>query len=833
VKKIILRQEIKGDAFPGNAVKGEQHIGKKLLAALSAFALFLILCVGSYALAADQVECIIQYYGPNANDGKIWVNGYSKVTQWTIECTCGRTGGHKLSKSTVYDQIQAAKEKVEDGYNLKGWSIKSSSPSYVSQFSQYQTGNMGIQQYQMNSYYDLESNKLYFFAQAKPTTSYTLTYNANGGSGAPSQQSSSSSAASHTFTISNVQPTRSGYTFLGWANQSNATEPQYVSSDSSKNTITLTSGSPSKTIYAVWRENEDAAPDMPAISFISNLVGNITLNCTTAPLQANGVYEMTDTYGGEAGYTLGTITPADNGAYTLTVTIKPEVYLNIYNETWAGHSLKSGQSSERTVVLEYKNSSWSVKSKESLEYLIVCSKPEGGMPGGSSSEVSNEERTLRCAIVYYGANGYIKEVSDFWHVNYTCANKASHIPDENGSHGLPKSVISAQYTAAQQKKKGSDPISGWFAYGTHYSYTAAVPNGGKGWPAPSAFTSEVQHILGNYNLYFVVNASNDEEDVPPPTNPDPEPDDPVDTPPEPTHNYLLDLIGNIEVDCLTTALQVDGVYSLIKDSYAMGSITDKGNGVYEMGVSIDADKYIEKYNQTWKGHVKANGESGVRQVTLQFKDGDWSVISGKPVPAFKVICEKPEGGTPGDPDEVSNEERTIRCAIVYYGTNGIVADRSDFWLVNYTCTNTADHIPDENGSHGLPKQVIVDEYHKLGEKLRDDVSDVEGWYTYGTHYSFTSQLPNNCRPWPIPAGAEVNESQHVLGYYDLYFVAYVDEAPDHPTPDPDEDDIHPEDDIPDEIDLTKTGDESLLALWIGLLVSIPACMSYARKRIKN
>lgn len=83
------------------------------------------------------------------------------------------------------------------------------------------------------------------------TYTYTLTYNANGGSGAPSTQSQSSTASSYSFTVSNTTPTRSGYTFLGWGNTSDATVPIYDGGD----TITLQSSSPTKTIYAVWYRN--------------------------------------------------------------------------------------------------------------------------------------------------------------------------------------------------------------------------------------------------------------------------------------------------------------------------------------------------------------------------------------------------------------------------------------------------------------------------------------------------------------------------------------------------------------------------------------------------
>ncbi len=71
---------------------------------------------------------------------------------------------------------------------------------------------------------------------------YTLSYNANGGSGAPSLQNGLIK-----YTISSTVPVRNGYSFLGWATNSSATSAAYSAGDS----ITLTKNT---TLYAVWQE---------------------------------------------------------------------------------------------------------------------------------------------------------------------------------------------------------------------------------------------------------------------------------------------------------------------------------------------------------------------------------------------------------------------------------------------------------------------------------------------------------------------------------------------------------------------------------------------------
>ena len=80
---------------------------------------------------------------------------------------------------------------------------------------------------------------------------YTLHYDANGGSGAPPSQSEISSALSVWIPISEKIPTRDGYTFKGWADSPYG-KPKYLREEGYYWNYLMVHPSLNETIYAVW-----------------------------------------------------------------------------------------------------------------------------------------------------------------------------------------------------------------------------------------------------------------------------------------------------------------------------------------------------------------------------------------------------------------------------------------------------------------------------------------------------------------------------------------------------------------------------------------------------
>ena len=105
---------------------------------------------------------------------------------------------------------------------------------------------------------------------------YTLHYDANGGSGAPPSESKTSSEYQASFLISDKIPTRDGYTFKGWADIPYG-KPKYLRADGYYWYCNVVNGSTnSKTLYAIWEVHNHSWGE-----WTSNGNGTHTRTCTT------------------------------------------------------------------------------------------------------------------------------------------------------------------------------------------------------------------------------------------------------------------------------------------------------------------------------------------------------------------------------------------------------------------------------------------------------------------------------------------------------------------------------------------------------------------------
>ena len=159
--------------------------------------------------------------------GKVSFN----VTDLTYNISYNANGGSGApsSQTKYYDKLLSLSslKPIRTGYTFKGWSTSSTATK-----ASYQPGDN----------YTSNSNVTLYAVWEK--IQYNISYNANGGSGAPSDQSKYYDS---TITLRSGKPTRKGYLFKGWSTRSTALSADYQPGDRYSSNSNLT-------LYAVWEQ---------------------------------------------------------------------------------------------------------------------------------------------------------------------------------------------------------------------------------------------------------------------------------------------------------------------------------------------------------------------------------------------------------------------------------------------------------------------------------------------------------------------------------------------------------------------------------------------------
>lgn len=316
-----------------------------------------------------DVRFTVLYVGDEFNIGYNY--GSSEKTKFVCQYKTNHSDTAYNNHTIAISDIKAAASRasVNSGYQIVGWSKES---------------NANPTTWSLNKSGTTACNKgstIYLVAKnPNPTTkyTYTLNYDANGGTGAPSADSWSTTDAAiryHSFTVKNTIPTREGYVFKGWkANDGSDTiytggmtcaVSQY-GNDVVKNGNTWT-----RTLYAVWEEATPPKPDKPTApgeGDLSGLIGNITVNCTNGKaaheLKAKGYTLISGSY-----TTNEVAGDAENG-YTYTVTINSQKYVEQFDaDTGAAHDPKGVNA---TVTLKYTDNGWTVTNGAPVVFDVAC-----------------------------------------------------------------------------------------------------------------------------------------------------------------------------------------------------------------------------------------------------------------------------------------------------------------------------------------------------------------------------------------------------------------------------------------------------------------------------
>lgn len=340
---------------------------------------------GNEAGPYSTFQVIVQIYAKDIGTGyHLYLRRFIKVRagvsgfQGTIVTTTWGAGSYALDTSgnyAIYD------------IDWKTLGYGESEPVQQKDCKAYYTGS---------SYYE---SSVPTFTYTVPTPSYTVSYNANGGSGAPSSQTK---VYGKTLVLSSTKPTRTGYTFLGWGTSSSDTTVDYYAGDNY-------TGNYSITLYAIWRLNSysvsyNANGGTGAPSSQTKYYGTTLVLSKTKPTRTgyNFLYWNTKKDGTGTTYYAGA-NYTSNSAVTLYAIWSRIVLTITFDATTNGGSV-----SEKTRNVYYGNSigSLPIATKKNYE-LLGWSRNPNTEDFIKSTDIVTESKTVY-AIFKMVANCYIK-----------------------------------------------------------------------------------------------------------------------------------------------------------------------------------------------------------------------------------------------------------------------------------------------------------------------------------------------------------------------------------------------------------------------------------------
>ena len=167
--------------------------------------------------------------------------GHTEVTDAAVAATCTTAGKTEGSHCSVCGEVIVAQEVVPaTGHSFGEWT-ETKAPSLTEDGEETRSCQ--------NSGCDVSETR------TVKAVVYTISYDANGGSGAPAAQQKLKGTA---LTLSTTKPTLSGYTFKGWALSKTATTVAYAPGASYTEDADAT-------LYAVWEKDVVVDENDPAI----------------------------------------------------------------------------------------------------------------------------------------------------------------------------------------------------------------------------------------------------------------------------------------------------------------------------------------------------------------------------------------------------------------------------------------------------------------------------------------------------------------------------------------------------------------------------------------
>ena len=440
---------------------------------------------------------------------------------------------------------------------------------------------------------------------------FTLKYDANGGSGAPADQTWGTNdkyTRSHTFNIPSTVPTRAGYEFKGWSDTKggSATRQPGGTCLVSQTVDGYNGGSVTKTLYAVWKENAPAQPTPLDEAGVKALLGEnaVQIICT-------------NTQSGHGSRTFGlidgtfTVYQSNNRRYEVVINgfssymSKFDAAVNVHAGTHFTDNSMASQNRAK-INLVWSNGKWTAADAPA-KYHVLCTL----QPAPSSPPTFDE------LVDILGPKA----------VKVVCTNAAAG--HDEAAYALKKDTISnTSFSGGPNGHTYKFDINS-AKYVAEYNETTNKTH------TPKDATAHVMLVWenGKWTVHSGIPATFQVECV-------------TEIVP-PTEGWFIEKYGTVTVNCTNTpAGHGSKSYDLVPKSIEIGTPTyDSTNEIYSCVVTVTSTSYVAQFNKDKGTHTP---ETDTVPRTVYSKDGkNWVVPSSNDAPVlnpivFNVTCTQVE-----------------------------------------------------------------------------------------------------------------------------------------------------------------------------------------------
>lgn len=279
-------------------------------------------------------------------------------TSYAIKYNANGGSGAPSSQTKWKDQdlTLSSTKPTRTGYTFLGWSTSSTATSATYSAGGKYTANAAATLYAVWKAY-----------------TYTVSFNANGGTGAPASQTKTYGVA---LTLSSTKPTRTNYTFKGWGTSSSATTVAYAAGGSYNTNSAIT-------LYAIWE-----------LTYVKPSISNFAVNrCNSSGVISdegtcvNVAFKWTTSVAATA----VTIEYRQSGATTWTkITVASSGTSGTVNQTITTTTFSTDKTYDfRITVNDGKNSIVKSSTLSAAKYLIDLKNGGTGVAFGKPAELDD------------------------------------------------------------------------------------------------------------------------------------------------------------------------------------------------------------------------------------------------------------------------------------------------------------------------------------------------------------------------------------------------------------------------------------------------------------